>query len=126
MTDAVIESAQSWCASHSLSKLLVCPYAEVRPRLEALGFAPITDPPASLIVGHSAASPNGGGTEAAAAAAAAGGGRGGSLSLRDQFCEESTLHAFECAARNDGIAAARKRDEGAAAARRDDEPKEEL
>ncbi|KAL1496772.1 hypothetical protein AB1Y20_014361 [Prymnesium parvum] len=68
VTDALVERVKQWCVQQRLRKLFVCPYQELGPRLQRLGFDRIPDPQRAYTF-------NG-------------------LGLREEVCEDGLFYAF--------------------------------
>jgi len=69
VTDALVAAVKAWAAAQRLARVYVCPYGGLTARLQALGFAPVADPPDDL--------------------------RFGALRLRDGVCEDAQLHVLD-------------------------------
>ena len=64
----VVNKVKEWCFQKGIETLLVCPYQGMGPKLQALGFKPLSDPPPYVF---------------------------GDEPLMGDVCEEAELHAFD-------------------------------
>ena len=69
VTNALVTRAVEWSRDRGFARLMVCPYAELPPRLRALGFLPTADPAPAYALG--------------------------TLDMREDVCEEAALHVLE-------------------------------